>query len=79
MNIQAACDHHCRFVHFAFASPGVTADRYAVKHCSLSRLIEGLPIGICAIGDAAYEATEHMVPVFMGHDRTKKRNDNFNF
>lgn len=79
VNIQAACDHHCRFVYFAFASPGVTADRYAVKHCSLSRLIEGLPIGICAIGDAAYEATEHMVPVFMGHDRTKKRNDNFNF
>jgi hypothetical protein len=46
---------------------------------SVSSDIEGLPIGICSIGDTAYEATEHMVPVFMGHDRTKKRNDDYNF
>ena len=79
VNIQAGCDHHSRFVHLAFASPGVTADRYAIRHCNLHKLIQSLPLGICAIGDAAYEASEHLVPIYHGVDRLKERNDNFNF
>ena len=79
VNVQAACDHHSRFVSLAFASPGVTADRYAIRHCRLFDLIEALPFGICAIGDAAYQATKHMVSVYHGVDRTRVQNDNFNF
>lgn len=79
VNVQAGCDHHSRFVYLAFASPGVTADRYAIRHCQLYDLIEGLPFGICAIGDAAYEATEHLVPIYHGVDRLKDKNDDFNF
>jgi DDE superfamily endonuclease len=79
VNVQAGADHHSRFVFLSFASPGVTADRTAIKHCNLHRLIEGLPLGICAIGDAAYEATEHCVPVYHGVDKLKPRYDNFNF
>jgi DDE superfamily endonuclease len=79
VNVQAGCDHRSRFVYLAFASPGVTADRYAVRHCRLHALIEGLPFGICAIGDAAYEATEHLVPIDHGVDRLKDKNDDFNF
>jgi DDE superfamily endonuclease len=79
VNVQAASDHHSRFVFLAFASPGVTADRYAIRHCNLHGLIEELPFGICCIGDAAYEATEHMVPIYHGVDRLNPRCDNFNF
>lgn len=79
VNVQAGCDHNSRFVFFAFASPGVTADRYAVKHCNLFKLIDTLPLGICGIGDAAYEATEHLVPIYQGVDRTRPKCDNFNF
>lgn len=79
VNIQACADHHSRFVHFAFAAPGVTGDRDAIKQCSLYNLVEGLPKGVCIIGDAAYTPTEHMVPIFQGADRLNARNDNFNF
>jgi hypothetical protein len=79
VNIQAAADHHCRFIHFAFAAPGVSGDRDAIKQCALHDLIEGLPVGICVIGDAAYQPTEHMVPVYQGADKMKAKYDDFNF
>jgi DDE superfamily endonuclease len=79
VNIQAAADHHCRFIHFAFAAPGVTGDRDAIRQCSLYDLVEGLPVGICIIGDAAYQPTEHMVPVYQGADKLKAKYDDFNF
>lgn len=79
VNIQAAADHQCRFIHFAFSAPGVTGDRDAIKQCSLYQLIEGLPPGVCVIGDAAYQATEHMVPVYQGAEKLVPKYDNFNF
>jgi len=78
VNIQAAVDHHSRFTHISFAAPGVTQDRIAIQRCSLSKLIEQLPIGVCSIGDAAYDPTEHMVPVYCGVDRKTPMFDNFN-
>jgi DDE superfamily endonuclease len=79
VNIQAAADRQCRFIHFSFAAPGVTGDRDAIKQCSLSQRIEQIPIGICVIGDAAYQATEHMVPVYQGADKLTRKYDDFNF
>lgn len=79
VNIQAVADHNSRFIFFAFAAPGVTGDRDAMKQCSLHDLVEGLPRGYCVIGDAAYAPTEHMVPVYQGLDKTNKKYDNFNF
>ena len=79
INIQAAADHHSRFIHFAFAAPGVTGDRDAIKQCLLYELIEDLPLGICCIGDAAYQPTEHMVPIYQGADKLMTKYDNFNF
>lgn len=79
VNIQAATDHISRFTHFAFAAPGVTGDRAAIKACSLHDLVESLPQGICCIGDAAYAPSEHMVPVYQGVDKLNKKYDNFNF
>ncbi len=42
VNVQAACDRHCRFVFFGVAAPGVTPDRQAVNNVTLGDLIEGL-------------------------------------
>jgi hypothetical protein len=36
INIQAAADHHSRFIHFAFAAPGVTFRYLCYWRCSLS-------------------------------------------
>jgi DDE superfamily endonuclease len=79
LNIQAVADHHSRFIYYAVAAPGVTADRDAIKQCTLDELVEGLPLGYCIIGDNAYEPTERMVPVFGGQQRLNEANDNFNF
>ena len=80
VNIQAVCDHWSRFTYIGLAAPGVTADRDAIEQCPhLYNAIEGLPFGICVIGDAAYEATEHMVPVYQGLEKTIPKYDNFNF
>lgn len=79
INVQAVADHHSRFLYFACAAPGVTADRDAITQCSLHGLVEGLPLGFCIIGDPAYEATERMVTMFSHTDRLITDNDNFNF
>jgi DDE superfamily endonuclease len=79
VNIQAAADHECRFIHYAFSAPGVTGDREAIKQCSLHKLVESLPPGVCVIGDAAYQATEHMIPVYQGAEKLVPKYDNFNF
>lgn len=79
VNMQAGVDHHSRFTFISFAAPGVTQDRVAAHRCSLSKLIESLPIGVCAIADAACDPTEHMVPVCCGVDRKQPMFDNFNF
>jgi hypothetical protein len=59
--------------------PGVTGDCDAIRQCSLYDLVEGLPVGVCIIGDAAYQPTEHMVPVYQGADKLKAKHDDFNF
>ena len=79
VNIQAVADHHCRFTFIAFAGPSVMGDKDAVAETSLKDLIEGLPFGICVIGDAAYCPSEHLVPVYQGLAKAEPRYDNFNF
>ena len=79
INCQAVTDHFSRFIYFAVAAPGVSKDRDAVKQCGLSDMIEGLPRGICVIADAAYEPSEHLVPVYQGIDKLNEKYDNFNF
>ncbi len=79
VNVQAACDHQCRFQFIGIAGPGVMGDREAVNQIELGNLVESLPGIYCAIGDCAYTATEHMVPIFGGAQATVVRHDNFNF
>jgi hypothetical protein len=79
MNIQGACDHHSRFVFLGVAGPGVLGDRDAVFQCPLGNMIENLPGLFCAIGDCAYQPTEHLVPIFGGPQANVAANSNFNF
>jgi hypothetical protein len=79
VNIQAACDHNCRFQFIGVAGPGVMGDRDAINEVELGGLILGLPGLYCAIGDCAYPASEHFVPIFGGAQALVPKNDNFNF
>jgi DDE superfamily endonuclease len=79
LNVQAACDHQCRFLCIGVAGPGNMGDRDAVNEIALGRLIESLPGKFCAIGDCAYTATEHLVPIFRGDLARLEIHDNFNF
>ena len=45
----------------------------------LFELVESLPLGICFIGDAAYQPTEHMVPFYQGADKLNSKYDNLNY
>jgi DDE superfamily endonuclease len=79
VNIQAACDHLCRFVFLAVAAPGVTGDREALEECLLHEFIEALPGLFTAIGDCAYKPTEHMAPIYRASDARNRKYDAFNF
>jgi hypothetical protein len=79
VNIQAACDHNCRFQFIGVAGPGVMGDRDAINEIELGALISDLPGLFCAIGDCAYTASEHFVPIFGGAQALVPKNDNFNF
>ena len=63
-NVQAICDHPCHFTYFAFTSPGSVNDRDAIKETSLPSL--NVLAGFVIIGDAAYKASEKIVPLFYG-------------
>jgi DDE superfamily endonuclease len=79
VNVQASCDHHCRFTFLGVAGPGVMGDREAIYEVSLGKKINALPHIYCVIGDCAYTPTEHLVPIYRGANATLPRNDNFNF
>ena len=79
INIQAVCDHNCRFLFIGVGGPGVMGDREAIKESGLYDLVEKLPGLLYCIGDCAYTPTEHLTPIY-GSDYAKKtRYDNYNF
>ena len=79
MNVQAVTDHNSWFLFLTMTSPGVTADRDAVKHCRFDDILQEIPFGLCITGDAAYEPSKHMVLVHQGLDSLNPDNDNFNY
>lgn len=80
VNIQGACDHHCQFVFFGVAGPGVMGDHDAIKQVELDNLIHSLPPGLYSvIGDCAYTPSEKLIPIYRGAEATLPRYDKFNF
>ena len=79
VNVQASCDHNCKFSFIGVAGPGVLGDREALQQISLGRLIELLPGLFCVIADCAYPPSEHLVAIFRGDQAKYHKNDNFNY
>ena len=79
MNVQAACDHHCRFQFIGVAGPGVMGDRQALFEVELGDMIEQLPGMFFVVGDAAYTPTEHLLPILGGEQAKIEKHDNYNF
>jgi DDE superfamily endonuclease len=78
-NVQAACDSHLRFTFIGLAGPGVMPDCDALKECALHELIENLPLGYVAIGDAAHTATEKLASTVYGDAGKITKYDNYNY
>ena len=78
-NIQAACDHNGKFLYFAIVGPGNMNDRVAFYECDLASMVDNLPPGYCVIGDAAYDPSEHVTPIYYGVNHTEPFFDNFNY
>jgi hypothetical protein len=79
MNVQAICDHQCRFLYIAIAAPGGQPDINAFRYVGLADLLRKLPLGFYLIGDNAYPPSEWLLPVFGGLDRLNRDNDNANY
>ena len=79
ISVQAACDHHCRFQFLGIGGPGSMYDNDSYKESGLLELVEKLPGYYCAIGDNAYQPSEHCIPVFGGQLATTESNDCFNY
>jgi len=79
INVQAVCDHKSRFIFFAVAAPGKTADQVAFERTSLPAVLAKLPAGVYIAVDAAYTLTETCMCPFTGSQRKDKNKDAFNF
>lgn len=83
VNIQACCDSNCIFTYFGLSAPGSANDRVAIHETidgeSLYSKIEKLPGDYVVLGDAAYRATEKLVPMYYGHQRDCSLHSNFNY
>jgi hypothetical protein len=79
INVQAACDAHCRFVFASLAAPGGTNDIVAFRKTSLLQKITSLPIGKYVIGDNAYVCSENLLTPFSGQQRLESAKDSYNF
>ena len=79
LNVQAVCDVRCRFIFFAVAAPGSTANQTAFEKTALEQFIQSLPAGIYIVGDAAYTLTDQVLVPFTGSQQDDPDKDAFNF
>jgi hypothetical protein len=79
LNIQAACDHSCRFIFFAVAAPGGSRNLWALARTQLAAYADNLPDNRYLIGDGAYTPSEHMLTPFGGASRLNQAHDTFDF
>ena len=80
VNCQAAVQSDLQFLYFGVQSPGSTNDNisYALAE-GLNKVVDSLPLGLYALGDAAYTLSEHLLIPFTGADRFNPAHDSFNY
>eukprot|EP00918_Siedleckia_nematoides_P031122 GHVU01067346.1.p1 GENE.GHVU01067346.1~~GHVU01067346.1.p1 ORF type:complete len:404 (-),score=31.16 GHVU01067346.1:502-1713(-) len=76
--VQAACDAKCRFVAAAINSPGGCNDALAFTRWGFKEVIESLPAGLFAVGDAAYPLLPTLMVPYTGNHITRCQS-NYNF
>jgi len=70
INVQAECDHKCRFVYAAVAAPVGANDIAAFRKTGLSKMIQKLPPRKFVVGDNAYVCSETLLtPLFWCWER----------
>ena len=79
LNVQASCDHLCRFNYISVAAPGGSHDLGAYMKIRLSQIVEKLPTGYYVIGDNAYMASEHLITPFSGSQKDNPLNKIYNY
>ena len=79
VNIQACCDHLCRFTYVAIAGPGGMNDIKAYDLLSIKKTVANLPNGYYLIGDNAYIPSEHFLTPFKGKQRENPACDAYNY
>ena len=79
INIQAVCEHRCRFVHVCVAVPGSSNDIFAYQKSQLQQIIAALPIGKYIVGDNVYVCLEHLLTLFSGKQRNDTTKDSYNY
>ena len=78
INVQAACDHKCRFAYAALAAPGGANDIAAFRKTQFSKKVQNLPFRKFVIGVNAYVCSETLLTPFSGLERDDTK-DTLNF
>eukprot|EP00918_Siedleckia_nematoides_P022262 GHVU01047860.1.p1 GENE.GHVU01047860.1~~GHVU01047860.1.p1 ORF type:complete len:403 (+),score=29.39 GHVU01047860.1:157-1365(+) len=76
--LQAGCDAKCRFVAAAVNSPGGCNDALAFTRWGFKGVIEALPPGFFAVGDAAYPLLPTLMVPYTGN-RITRSESNYNY
>ena len=79
INVQAACDHKCRFVYVCVAAPGSTNNISAFKKTRLHKIVEHFHQGFFVAGDNAYPCSEHLLTPFSAGEKLAPEKDAYNF
>ena len=79
INVQAACDHKCRFVYAALAKPGGVNGIAAFRKTQLSQMIQKLPLRRFVVGDNAYVCAETLLTPFSDVEQDDQSKDAFDF
>lgn len=80
VNCQACVRSDLSFMYFGVVSPGSTNDNISYPIASgLRDTVEGLPVGMYCVADAAYTLQENLLVPYTGLDRKDPAHDAFNF
>lgn len=79
LNVQAICDAQCRLTYLSASSPGSANDRVAYKNSKIGDFIDKLPLDYVVLADAAYDPSEHCLPMYFGMSRHDTKYDSYNY
>ena len=82
LNLQAVCDHMCRFLDISIIYGGSSSDLLAFENSFIKNMMENpdfLAEGLCFFGDNAYVNRSYMATPYPNVNGYGKEKDNYNF